>query len=153
MKKSFILPASIIIAAAMTSCSQSAKTAAEQTDSIAAEQLVEVAEVEDAVLTLTDSDAIAANPEQPIIIDFSATWCGPCQQLKPIFHKVAKKYAGRVQFATVDVDDSPEMARMFGVQTIPQLTLIKRDGTKVTSVGLMTEDELSAIIETALSED
>lgn len=95
-------------------------------------------------------EKIASNPKVLTIIDFNATWCGPCRQFKPIFDKMAKEYKGKVKFLSVDVDNCPELAKQFEVTAIPQITAIKPDGTKKTQVGFMNEEQFKAFIEAAL---
>lgn len=91
-------------------------------------------------------EKIAAKPKKLTIIDFNATWCGPCQQFKPIFHKAAKEYGKKIDFLSVDTDNCPELAKEFKVNAIPQITAIKPDGTKVTKVGFMDEATFNAWI-------
>ena len=60
----------------------------------------------------------------PTIIDFNAVWCGPCQRFTPIFARVARNIMAEAIFMSVDVDKSSELARMFEVRSIPQLTVL-----------------------------
>lgn len=86
---------------------------------------------------------------RPMIIDFSATWCGPCHQLKPIFEKLAEEFRGRVDFLTIDVDEHPELAQAYGVQSIPMMFFINKDGQIQNSiVGFHNRDQLLAAINT-----
>lgn len=73
---------------------------------------------------------------QPVIVDFSATWCGPCRQLSPIIDDLAKEYAGKVKVGKVDIDQSQEVAGKFGIMSVPTVLFFK-GGQKVdTLVGL-----------------
>jgi thioredoxin 1 len=60
-----------------------------------------------------------------VLVDFSAAWCGPCQQQAPIIAKIASEYAGKAKIGTLDVDVSPETAEKFGVTAIPTLIIFK----------------------------
>lgn len=86
----------------------------------------------------------------PTIIDFNATWCGPCQRFAPIFETVAKEMKGKAKFVSVDVDDSPIAAQQFNVQNIPQITVLKPDGTYKSTIGFMEKDQFVKFINEAL---
>lgn len=85
----------------------------------------------------------------PTIIDFNATWCGPCQRFAPIFEAVAKEMKGKAKFVSVDVDDSPIAAQQFNVQNIPQITVLKPDGTYKSTIGFMEKDQFIKFINEA----
>ena len=78
------------------------------------------------------------------VVDFSATWCGPCQMLAPVLEMVSSAMGDRVDFFNVDVDESPELAGAYSVQSVPCLILIKNGELVDQSVGFQPK---SAIIE------
>ena len=79
---------------------------------------------------------------QPVVVDFYATWCEPCRVLSPLLDRVADDYTNKIKFVKVNVDESPELAQIYQVQTLP-MVLIFKDGkvTDLISV-LPTEAEL-----------
>jgi thioredoxin 1 len=82
----------------------------------------------DRPLTLTDSnfnEEIARH--HIIVVDFWASWCGPCRMMAPIIESLAKEYAGRIVFGKLNVDENPATSRKFGIMSIPTL-IIFRDG-------------------------
>ena len=95
----------------------------------------------------TTVDTLAATAYvMPKVIDFYATWCGPCQKIAPIIEELAKEYEGKVIFEKVDVDEKQELALEYGVEAIPTLVFMKADGTYDKSVGFMDKEALKAEI-------
>jgi thioredoxin 1 len=100
-----------------------------------------VKEVNDAVF----AQKVLNNPGLTIV-DFNATWCGPCKMLKPIFNKAAIDFAGKASFASIDTDENPTVSEQYKVQSIPLLLFFK-DGKVVSSiVGLVSAKEIYAAI-------
>lgn len=98
----------------------------------------------DPVIQLAAGQQLPAFNGKPMVIDFNATWCGPCRQFAPVFHSVAADFDGRVTFVSVDVDKSPELAAQYGVQSIPFVVYLMPDGTAYRTVGLISEGEFAA---------
>lgn len=80
------------------------------------------------------------------VVDFSATWCGPCKLLAPVVESVSEKMDGRVAFYNVDVDDAPELAAKFGINSVPCLILLKNGEAVDQSVGFRPEPQIEAWI-------
>lgn len=84
--------------------------------------------------------------ERPAIIDFYATWCGPCKATAPNVEKIAEEYDGKVDVYKVDVDQQQELAAVFGVQSIPTILFIPKTGTPAKNVGAMGYDQLKEAV-------
>lgn len=82
--------------------------------------------------------------DKTVIVDFSATWCGPCQKLKPILHELEGE--GLVHVVTIDTDQYPEIATAFGVQGIPHLLFVKDGKLVETSTGYQEKEALVSVI-------
>ena len=149
--------------AAFCACGGQGRTgqpAGQKADTVKAEAQAET----EGTVEYLDTEAFAskvydfkANPNQwkyegdkPAIVDFYATWCGPCKQLSPLLEELAAEYAGRVRVFKVDVDKEPELAAAFGVQSIPMLLWIPMQGTPFVSMGAMPKEELKKGIEERL---
>ena len=88
---------------------------------------------------------------RPAVIDFNATWCGPCRKLSPILDKLAQHYKGIVDFYSVDIDKSPSVAEAYGIEGIPTVIMFSTSGEYRTIVGLNTEDFYAEVIECIIS--
>ena len=75
-------------------------------------------------------EAEVLNSETPVVVDFSATWCGPCQQLSPIIDQLAGDYEGRVKVGKVDIDNDQSTAATYGIMSVPTVLYFK-GGEKV----------------------
>lgn len=68
----------------------------------------------------------------PLLLDFSAEWCGPCKQMAPIIEAVAREYRGKLRVGMVDVEASPQTAARFGVLSVPTFVILSADGKEAT---------------------
>ncbi len=82
----------------------------------------------------------------PVVLDFWATWCGPCQMQGPVFEEAAGKFAGKAVFGKVNVDEQPGLARRYGIMSIPTLVMIKDGQTAKKEVGFHSIDEIEKLI-------
>ena len=101
------------------------------------------------VITENNIDAVLSSG-QPVLIDFWATWCGPCRVLGPTVDEVASEYEGKVIVAKCNVDDCEDIAVRFGIRNIPTLMYFK-DGEMVSrSAGLVSKAEIKAKLDSLL---
>jgi thioredoxin len=88
--------------------------------------------------------------EKPAIIDFYATWCGPCKATAPIVEDIANEYTGKLDVYKVDVDQQEQLAALFGIQSIPTILFIPKEGTPKKSVGAMMKSQFEDVIQKEL---
>lgn len=93
-------------------------------------------------IAATDYEAEVAQSPQPVVIDFYATWCGPCRRMTPIMEKLAGEFATQVKFVKVNVDEAPALAQRFGVSGIPALAMVYQGKSRPLITGLVAEDTL-----------
>lgn len=120
-------------------------------DSVATEEAATDATAsDDVVITITDA-AKAVATDKPLVIDFNATWCGPCKMFAPVYHKVAADYTAKATFASVDVDECKALAEKYEISSIPCVVIIYPDGRKPASqLGNLPEDDFRAFLDANL---
>ena len=103
------------------------------------------------VLHLNESEFNAKIPAAPVaMVDFWATWCGPCKMLAPVIDSIAGKYGDKAVIAKVDVDANPGLAAKYGVMSIPTVIFFK-DGKEIDrKVGVMPEAAYTAVLDANL---
>lgn len=103
------------------------------------------------VETVAEFDKMIAD-SKPALVDFFATWCGPCQVMEPILEDLADKFPSidKVVIAKVDIDKLPEIPAKYNIMSVPTLVVFKDGEIMEKMVGLRTEEELSSKLDAAL---
>lgn len=93
--------------------------------------------------TQASFDSEVLQSETPVLVEFWATWCGPCKRMKPVVDEIAKDFEGKIKTVKVDIDAEPELASKFNVNGVPTLLLFK-DGRVVTTLsGVIAKKSLT----------
>ena len=156
MKK--LIMFSLMAAISLAACSQEKQSAASQpSGETAAAAVSDYKPVEmntqmfiDRVVDFKNAEEWDYKGDKPAVIDFYATWCGPCKKLSPILDELSSEYAGNVLFYKVDVDREQELAGAFGIQSIPMVLLIPKEGKPYVVQGLRPKAELKEAIDSVL---
>lgn len=93
------------------------------------------------VLELTDENFDKETKDKLVLIDFFATWCGPCKMMAPVYDEIANEVEG-VSYFKVDTDNSPNLTKKFGIMTVPTFLVMKNNKEESRLIGVVTKEEL-----------
>ena len=97
-------------------------------------------------VTVANFDEVVLNSQVPVLVDFWATWCGPCKMLSPIVDEVAEETNGEFVVGKVNVDEEKELAKRFKVMSIPTLIVFKNGEETNRSVGYIEKEDVLALV-------
>ena len=98
------------------------------------------------ILTESNFEQEVLKSEIPVLVDFWATWCGPCRMLAPTIAQIAEEQAGKIKVGKIDVDEEPELAAKYGIASIPTLMVFKSGVVVKSSVGVQPKAAIEAML-------
>lgn len=98
------------------------------------------------IVTKENFDGEVKNSSLPVLLDFWADWCGPCRMIAPVVAELANEHRGEIKVGKVNVDDQPELASRFGIDSIPTVVMMKNGVITGTAVGYRPKSELEKLL-------
>ena len=98
------------------------------------------------VKKINETEFNAIDPNEVAVVDFNATWCGPCKMLAPVLEELSEEFAGKASFYAIDVDDSPSLAEKFNIISIPAVAIVKGGQKLDMNVGFVPKDTLAQFV-------
>ena len=104
------------------------------------------------IVNVTDSnfEDEVLKADMPVLVDYWASWCGPCKMIAPILEDLAGEYEGKLKIAKLNIDENPEVPRKYGVRGIPTLTVFRNGDVEATKVGALSKSQLTAFLDSTI---
>lgn len=102
------------------------------------------------IFTTENFDTEVLGSEKPVLVDFFATWCGPCKMMAPVIEKLAEEYEGKAVIGKMDVEESMDIAGRYGIMNVPTLIIFKNGQIANKMVGLQNQNSLKKALDAAL---
>ena len=102
------------------------------------------------IVTESNYRAIVLESEKPVLVEFSAVWCGPCKAMEPILEEVEQAYSDRVKFCKIDAEQNPKLAQALEIRGLPAIVLVKQGNVLGISCGYVNKARLLGLIDELL---
>lgn len=106
--------------------------------------MIKMAEIK---LMKNNFDDAVLKSDKPVLVDFWASWCGPCMMLAPVIEEIAEDYEDEVAVGKVNVDEEPELSAKYGIESIPTLLLFKNGAVVKKSVGYLPKNSIEEMLD------
>jgi len=103
------------------------------------------------VFTAENFDSEVLRSSIPVLVDFTATWCGPCKRLAPVIDELVVQYQGKVKVGKLDIDQGQDIASRYGIMSVPTVMVFQGGSPRETLVGLRPKSEFVATLDGLLS--
>ncbi len=98
-------------------------------------------------LTKENFNNVVLDSDKPVLVDFWASWCGPCMMLAPVIEEISDDFADEVKVGKVNVDEQPELSAQFGIESIPTVLLFRNGKVEKKSVGYVPKNAIEAMLD------